>query len=277
MKSPSRLIFALPALLLAACSPEPAADPEADRIGRDNETPARGAPGSPIQGGPGVVPANPPVLGRDVVEPNDNPADSADKLADAEEQVNEAVSVVAEMKSDPEVAALLAEARGIFIVPDYAQAGLVVGGQGGEGVALLRNEDPAGGEWSAPAFFNLSGVTAGAAGGVEAGSIALLLMTEEAAQPFRNDESNFSLVSSASLTIVDFSARAEGDAEEGDIIIWSDTEGAFAGATVGVRGINRDEDDIEAFYGQGANAREILSGNRDTELRAQPLRDALSG
>jgi len=268
MRADYRLISALPALLLAACAPERGLEQD-ERPGRDDQ--------AAVQRDPGSIPANPPVVSRDLVERNDTPADSAETLADAQEQVNEAVEVIDTMKSDPELAALLAEARGIFIVPDYAQAGLVVGGEGGEGVALMRNDAPAGGQWSAPAFFNISGVTAGAAAGVEAGSIALLLMSDAAALPFRNDDSNFSLVSSAGLTIVDFSTKAEGDADMGDIVVWSDTEGAFAGATIGVRGINRDEDEIEAFYGTGANAREILRGNRDSEQRAQPLRDALSG
>jgi lipid-binding SYLF domain-containing protein len=179
------------------------------------------------------------------------------------------------MSADPDIAQLLAEARGVFIVPDYVQAGAVIGGEGGEGVALLRSGSEPGSEWSSPAFFNIGGVTVGAELGVEAGAMAMLLMSEEAAQVFRNDDSDFSIDASAGLTIVDFSVRAQAEPTE-DVIVWSDTEGAFVGATIGVRNINRDEDEIAAFYGPEASSEDILSGNRTSD-RARRLQDALSG
>ena len=201
--------------------------------------------------------------------------DQAEAAGDAQELVDEAVTVVNRMQADPEVAELLSQAHGIFIIPDYAQAGFIVGGEGGEGIALLKSmsaggnaaadagvvgEAPAG-QWSEPAFYDFGGVTAGAEAGVEVGSIAMLLMSEESAELFRTEQTNFSIDASAGLTIVDYSARADAAAGTGDIIIWSDTVGAFAGATIGINGVSRDEEETAA----------LLSD------RAQQLRDALAG
>lgn len=202
-------------------------------------------------------------------------ADSGD-LDDAQGQVSEAVAVVNQMKQDPELASTLEQAYGVFIVPDFGQAAAVVGGEGGEGVVLLRQGAEPGGEWSAPAFYNFGGISVGAAAGVEAGAIAMLLMSEQAAQMFATEANNFSLDASAGLTIIDWSAKAEGSADEGDVIVWSDTEGLFAGAAIGVTDVNRDEDENAAYYGQDVDAQQILSGNVADD-RSQTLRDALSG
>jgi lipid-binding SYLF domain-containing protein len=264
-------------LPLAACSPGTDLD-RAPLADRPDPAPPGPAVADSEDGGPGSALSRDGAVaqGADIDGAiNADAGADAEALADAEEQVDEAVLVVNQMNADPEIAQLLSDARGVFIVPDYAQAGAVIGGEGGEGVVLLRSDSQPGSAWSPPAFFNIGGVTVGAELGVEAGSIALLLMTDQAAQIFRNGDSNFSLDASAGLTIVDFSARVEAGTN-GDIVAWSDTEGAFAGATIGVRNINRDEDEIAAYYGPGACSQEILSGNRTSE-RARRLQEALPG
>lgn len=194
--------------------------------------------------------------------------------SDAREQVDEARQVVEQMKSDAEVAGLLEQAQGVFIVPDYAKAAAVVGGQGGEGVALLRTNGATTGEWSAPVFYDFGGASLGANIGVKAGSIAMLLMSEAAADMFRNEDNNWSLDANAGLTIVDYSAATEASAGKGDVIVWSDTEGAFAGADVGISDINRDQEDNTEFYGENVDVRQILSGEASS-YRADELRAAL--
>ena len=194
---------------------------------------------------------------------------------DAQETISEAVAVVNEMRLDLELGDALAQAQGVFIVPDYAQAAVGIGGEGGEGVALLRQGAEAG-EWSAPAFYNFGGISAGLQAGVEAGSIAMLLMTEEAAEMFRTQDTEFSLDANAGLTIVNWSEKAQGSADDADVIIWSDTEGLFAGANIAVTGINRDEDETMAYYGEDVDTQQVFGGNV-TDDRSQTLRDALSG
>ncbi len=197
-----------------------------------------------------------------------------DEAADAQEQVDEAVKVVNQMKRDPKIAQLLDQARGVFIVPDYAKGALVVGGEGGEGVALLKTAGAVR-DWSAPAFFNIGGITLGAEAGGEAGAIAMLLMSDKAAEMFMSQNNNFSLDANAGLTIVNWSAKAQGSAGKGDVIVWADTEGAFAGVGIGVSDINRDEDENAAYYGKSISPHEILGG-QVTTARAKELRDALN-
>lgn len=197
--------------------------------------------------------------------------DASGNMNDAEKQVNEATQVVMQMKRDHNVAQLLGRAHGVFVIPDYAKAAAVVGGRGGGGVVLAKED----GKWSNPAFFNIGGVSVGAQAGVAAGSIAFLLMSDKAVNMFQNQANNFSLNANAGLTIVNYSATAQGSYGKGDVIVWSDTEGAFAGASIGVSDINRDEDENHAYYGQQVSAKQILTG-KVSQMRAQNLKDALS-
>lgn len=196
---------------------------------------------------------------------------SGDDLADATDQVNEAAKVVQQMKSDPQVNKLMQQAKAIFIVPDYGRAGLVIGGQGGEGVLVARNR----GKWSGPVFYHLGGVSIGAQAGAAAGSIAMLLMNDKAVNSFRQNN-NFSLNVDAGLSIINYSARAQGSAGNGDVIVWSGTEGAYAGATVGVTDIHPDDADNRAFYRKSVSAQDIISG-KVSSPQARRLEQVLPG
>src|SRR5206468_2142480 len=85
------------------------------------------------------------------------PRVNRDELADAQNLVTEATRALQKMKSDPQVKALMQRAKGIFIVPNYGRGAFLVGGQGGEG-AMVARED---GKWSDPVFYNIGGISVG--------------------------------------------------------------------------------------------------------------------
>ena len=55
----------------------------------------------------------------------------------------------------------LKEARGILMVPQFIKGAFFVGGSGGSGVLIVRDEKT--NEWSYPAFFTLGGASFGPA------------------------------------------------------------------------------------------------------------------
>ncbi len=176
-------------------------------------------------------------------------------LGDTLDQLREAASVVKEMENEPRLKRLMQQSKGIFIMPDYARAGLGVGVRGGEGVMMANNR----GKWSSPAFYNFGGLSVGALGGVEVGRVAMLLMTDKAVNYFMQDN-KFSLDADAGLTLVNFTAKASANVGRGDVIVWTDTKGAFASAAVGVTDINFDNDENATFYRPGVTARELING-----------------
>ncbi|WP_420473764.1 lipid-binding SYLF domain-containing protein [Noviherbaspirillum sp. ST9] len=189
---------------------------------------------------------------------------------DTMQQINNATRVVKRMETDPQLKKMLHQAKGVFIVPQYARGGLTVGVRGGEGVLLVNNN----GKWSNPAFYNFGGMSVGAQAGAEVGSIAMMLMNQKAVDNFMQ-ENKFSLTADAGLTIVDYEAKAKATAGRGDIVVWSDTKGAFAGAVIGVTDINFDNDENAAFYKSGVTAKDIVGG-KVKNAQAKSLTQELS-
>ena len=192
--------------------------------------------------------------------------DKAEELRDAQGTINEAAKVIQQMKTDPEVLKQLKTAEGVFIIPDYARAAVVVGGYGGEGVLVTREGD----KWSSPVFYNFGGITGGAEIGVEAGQIAMVLTNEKAVDSFMTDN-NFSLNADAGITLVDFSERAQAAAGKGDVIIWSNTEGAYADLAVSVENISWDKEETKAYYQKNVTDPSMItsgkvSGNQNNVL-----------
>jgi SH3 domain-containing YSC84-like protein 1 len=189
---------------------------------------------------------------------------------DAQARVNDAVNVVGQMEQDADLARLLRDARGVFIVPRFGKGGFIIGGQGGTGVVLAHRHD----KWSDPAFFDVGGASIGAQAGGEKGSVVMLLMTDRALDKFENSTHKWSLGAGAGLTVVKYSGNAHLRTSRNDVIVWADARGLYGGLTAGVTDITSSGRLDHAYYQQAASAHEILSGNV-TNPAADPLRDAL--
>lgn len=192
-----------------------------------------------------------------------------EELSGPREDVQESADVLRRMQEQaPALAERLADARGVFIVPDYATAALLVGGSGGEGV-MMENRN---GAWGSPGFYDVGNVDIGAQIGAAGGSIVMLLMTEEAVESFR-EMNDFSLTAQAGLTIVNWSPDASSVGGENDVVVWSDNSGLLAEASVGFGGISWDEEEAEEYYQQEVTPEQVLSGSvrdpRDPSLRSE--------
>jgi lipid-binding SYLF domain-containing protein len=202
--------------------------------------------------------------------PRQDASASAEQKHDAATHLKEAEQVVRQMTADPDLKGLMARAKGIFVVPTYGRAALVVGAQGGPGVLVVRQDE----KWSGPAFYNFGGMSIGAQAGAVGGKIAMLLMSERAVNAFTADN-KFSFNADAGFTLVNYSARMQVAGKE-DVILWSDTTGLFANASVGVTDINWDEKETRAFYGRSVTQKDIVAG-KVASPKAQALLQALPG
>ena len=173
----------------------------------------------------------------------------------AQGQVKSAENVVKQMKRDAKVTALLSRAQGVFIVPTMGQAAAVVGGRGGEGVLLINRS----GKWIGPAFFNFGRISAGPQAGGAVGPVAMILMNDEAVGRFTAQKQEFTLDATAGLTLVSYSKAASSTVDQADVVVWSDTDGLFAGASIGVTAIARDDAENKAYYGRATTPQEIFS------------------
>lgn len=193
----------------------------------------------------------------------------AESKAEATELLNDAVIVAGRMGQDEELTALLEQAKGVYIVPEYGKGALIVGGEGGAGTVLVKQADG----WSNPAFYNFGSVSLGAQAGGEGGAMVFVLMTDDAVSAFKSGN-KITLDADAGFTIVNYTKNAEASWGKADVVTWSDTKGLFAGASVSVTDINWDDDSNEAYYGEGADMSDVLSGKVEN-TDAAPLKAAL--
>ena len=196
-----------------------------------------------------------PALSADQTLPK-NSTPPAAKLESGQNLVDKATNIVNEMRKDTNLKQLMEKAKGIFIVPRYAKGGLIIGAQGGQGI-LLRHR---GSTWTMPVFYDTGGISFGLQGGVSAGSVVMLLMTDKAVDRFRSND-RFALNAEAGITAVKYSAAGRATPGQPDVILWSDGKGAYLGAALSVTDIHRNTEQNKAYYGQAVTEAAVNSGN----------------
>lgn len=202
-------------------------------------------------------------------------ADSHSHAQDrAQDRIDDSAHLIDHMKQDPNLAQLLSDARGVFIIPHYGKAGFIVGGQGGGGVVLAKHD----GRWTDPAFFDLGGGSFGWQAGATGGSIVMMLMTPRAVDQFENSHGKWSLHAGVGLTVVKYSGDLTATTRgRNDIIVWTDTRGLYGGLTAGVTDIRPNGRLDRDYYHQSATPQDILTGQVTADSHeARDLRDALS-
>jgi lipid-binding SYLF domain-containing protein len=196
---------------------------------------------------------------------------STNHKSEVQSLLKSATAEVQTMKQNPQLKQLLEKAKGVFLVPEFGRGALIVGGRGGAGVVLAKNN----GKWSDPAFYDFGAISLGLQAGGSGGKVAFLLMTDNAIDAFKSGN-KISLNAGAGLTIVDFSHNGQASWGKGDIIMWTDNSGAYAGATVSVTDLNWADNNNQAYYGRKVQPDKILAGDINTP-DATTLKGALAG
>jgi lipid-binding SYLF domain-containing protein len=195
------------------------------------------------------------------------PAAAKTPDAAAVKHVDDAAAVAKRMLEEPRMKEILAQAKGVFIVPTYGRAAIGIGASGGAGVLSVKRAD---GTWNDPLFYNMGGISAGAQVGVEGGSIAMVLNNEKAVNKFLQKNA-FTLSADAGLTVVNWSKMAQGAVGNGDVLVWAGTKGLYGNlVSIGASDIRYNEKLTTAYYGHPVMVNEALAGKY-----SNPQADAL--
>ena len=144
-------------------------------------------------------------------------------------------------------AGLLADAHGVAIVPNVIKVGLVVGGQRGHGVVIVREKD---GSWRAPTFMTLTGGSIGWQIGAQATDFVLVFKTEKSVEGLLKGKFTIGADAAAAAGPVGRRAGASTDGElKAEIYTYSRTRGLFAGVSLDGSVIEIDNDANGAYYG----------------------------
>jgi lipid-binding SYLF domain-containing protein len=160
---------------------------------------------------------------------------------------------------------LLQKAEAIAIFTNVKKGGLIVGGTGGDGVILRRT----GNTWSAPVFYNIGGADVGFQIGASNTHYILLFMTPGALKDLLDDNLEIGAGISAVAGPVGEKARVTTNLTGNEAILtYSNSEGLFAGATIGGATITADNSRNQALYKM--NGGQVLTSPKSANTSKLP-------
>ena len=183
-----------------------------------------------------------------------------DELKAAREYVDKASRVITEIMGAEDKAIprdLLQKAKAIAVFPGTIKAGLIIGGQGGNGVVIRRLDEG----WSAPAFLNMGGASIGPQIGAERTDYVLVVMNDNGLNELLKDKFEIGAEGSVAAGPVGRTAAASTNATlDAGILTYSRSKGLFAGlALKGV--VIEPNDDVQNAVYSGKRPRQMLIEN----------------
>jgi lipid-binding SYLF domain-containing protein len=204
------------------------------------------------------------------------PAIAGDTKADLDKRLRLLSAKFEELQAKPDKAVPtnnLQKANGIVLLY-RVKGGLVVGYQGGYGVAMVKD---ATGKWSAPLFMKANEGSFGAQIGGQTSFTVILLMNTNAVNMLM--QPNFAFGGEASGTGGDAHVKESTRSTQPDQLtaVYSDVAGLYGGATVKGGSLSPDDDNNRTYYGKYLAPQEILSNsNTETDDAYQGLADKIN-
>ncbi len=159
-------------------------------------------------------------------------------------------------------AELLKITEGIIIVPKLINAGFVVAGKRGKGVAMVKLED---GTWSNPVFVTITGGSLGLQAGVQSVDLVLIFKSRATLEKIGNGSFTLGGEISATAGPVGRNSTASTDYKmEAEVYSYSRSKGLFAGISLSGSAIDIDKKGNEAFYGKDTDAKTLFSNSTET-------------
>jgi len=160
--------------------------------------------------------------------------------------------------------------RGLLIYPQVLKAGFFLGGSGGTGVLLVRDEKS--GSWSQPAFYTLGAVSFGLQFGGSASETIVAVMTQKAVDSLLT--SKFKLGGDTSVAAGPVGAGAAANVTA-DFISYSMDKGLYAGVSLEGAVVSVRESLNDAYYGKKVTPVDILVKHSVSSKGSAALREEL--
>jgi len=202
------------------------------------------------------------------------PAGSGNKAAAStpDGRIQDSVNILREMAKQKDASTmgeLLAEAKGIAIFPSVIKAGLVFGGQYGEGLVLRR--DPGAKKWYGPSFATVAGASWGLQIGAQSIALVLVITNERGLEGFKGN--NVKLGGDLAVAAGPVGRRGELGTDyrlKASIYSYSMTKGLFAGLSLEGAAITVDKNANQVYWGTPTTAGTALN-KRATGSKITPL------
>ena len=194
-----------------------------------------------------------------------------------ERRIRLSAELVREMTAQDDsssMAVVIKSGKGVSIFPAVTKAGLMIGGQVGEGLVLLRNPN---GTWNGPSFMSLSGASIGIQIGAQSVGLVLVITNEDGLRAFTGGNS-FKLGADVAIAAgpVGRDASAATDTRaKASIYSYSMSKGLFAGMSFEGSVLNQNRDANRAYWGRDMSAASALKKPAN-DKRIKNLIDSLN-
>ena len=166
----------------------------------------------------------------------------------------------------------LKKAKGVLIYPQILKAGFILGGSGGTGVLLAKDQKT--GEWSQPAFYTVGTVSFGLQIGGEAAQTVILAMTQKAVDSLYT--SSMKLGADSSIAVGPVGAGVKSTLMT-DFIAFSKSKGAYAGLNLEGSVVKVRASLNKAYYGMEVTPVQIIVEKKVSNNGSGGLRASLEG
>jgi lipid-binding SYLF domain-containing protein len=164
----------------------------------------------------------------------------------------------------------LPRAKGLIIYPQVLKAGFFLGGSGGTGVLLVRDEKT--GTWSQPGFYTIGSVSFGLAIGGEAAEVVVMVMSQKAVDSLAT--SKVKLGGDMSFAVGPVGAGAKSNVTA-DFISFAESKGAYAGLSLEGSYLSVRESLNKAYYGTDVTPNQIFVEKKVSNPGSAKLRETL--
>jgi lipid-binding SYLF domain-containing protein len=155
---------------------------------------------------------------------------------------------------------LMQKTEGIIIIPGLINAGFVVGGKRGKGIAMVKNEN---GTWSNPVFLTLTGGSFGFQAGIQSVDLVLVFLNKNSLLDIY--KSSFTLggdISVAAGPVGRTSSAGTDYKLESEVYSYSRSKGLFAGISLSGSSLDIDQKANDSFYGEEDNASALFTSKK---------------
>ncbi len=200
------------------------------------------------------------------------PSSSAAGFSRPDELVVKSEFVFKNFMADPNMAWFrdnISRAKGIFIVPQMLRGGFIIGGSGGSGVLLARDDKT--GQWSYPAFYTIGSVSVGLQIGADASQLIFMIMTDKGLNAMLTTEFKLGGDIAVAAGPVGGSAKVQ----IADVLAFGLSQGAYGGISVEGAVIAPRYEWNSSYYGRAVTPFDILIKRSVTNPQADPLRAIL--
>jgi lipid-binding SYLF domain-containing protein len=165
----------------------------------------------------------------------------------------------------------LNQAKGLIIIPSLLKAGFFVGGSGGSGVLIVKDDKT--GQWSQPAFYTLGAGSLGIQFGAEAAEVIMMVRTQKAVDALFT--SSFKLGGDTSIAVGPVGTGVKSNVVA-DILSFTRTKGAYAGVSLEGSVIKTKDKWNEAYYGKAVLPVDIFVKRSVSNPGSKALRERVA-